>query len=154
MDRLSTAVFLGFPGDSSGKESTWNAGDLDWEDPLPPREGNDYPLQYSGLENWGRKELNMTERSSFSLFIRKIINLGKTSSLSLRVYYKTFITSVDLFLTSLFEISNLPLDFVYFPSASSLHSTFTVSSSPSSANILYFWIHEIHSSLVWYSNIM
>ena len=90
----------------------------------------------------------MTERSSLSLFIRKIVNLRKTSSLSLRAYCKTFITSVNLFLTSLLEISNLPLDFVYVPSASSLHSTFTVSFSPSSANILFFWIHEIHRSFI------
>ena len=27
-DRLSTPVFLGFPGDSDGKESAWNMGDL------------------------------------------------------------------------------------------------------------------------------
>ena len=28
MDRLPTPVFLGFPGDSAGKESAYNAGDL------------------------------------------------------------------------------------------------------------------------------
>ena len=28
MDRLPTPVFLGFPGDSHGKESTCNVGDL------------------------------------------------------------------------------------------------------------------------------
>ena len=37
-----------------------------------PGEGKGYPLQYSGLENsyspWGRKESDMTERLSFSLF--------------------------------------------------------------------------------------
>jgi len=33
-DRLPTAVFLGFPCGSAGKESTCNAGDLVWEDPL------------------------------------------------------------------------------------------------------------------------
>ena len=35
---LPTPVFLGFPGGSDGKESAFNAGDLDsipgWEDPL------------------------------------------------------------------------------------------------------------------------
>ena len=44
---------LGFPGDSAGKESTCNAGDLgsipEWE--RSPGEGNSHPLQYSGLEN-------------------------------------------------------------------------------------------------------
>ena len=52
-DRLSTTVFLGFPGGSAGKESTCNAGDLGsipgWED--SPGEGKGYLLQYSGLEN-------------------------------------------------------------------------------------------------------
>ena len=33
-ESLPTPVFLGFPGGSAGKESTCNAGDLDWEDPL------------------------------------------------------------------------------------------------------------------------
>ena len=51
-DRLPTPVFLGFPGGSAGKESACNAGDLGsipgWG--RPPEEGNDYSLQYSGLE--------------------------------------------------------------------------------------------------------
>ena len=33
-ERLPTPVFSGFPGGSAGKESTRNAGDLGWEDPL------------------------------------------------------------------------------------------------------------------------
>ena len=42
-----------FPGDSDGKESAYNAGDLRL---IPgsgrsPGEGNGYPLQYSCLEN-------------------------------------------------------------------------------------------------------
>ena len=43
----------GFPGGSAGKESAYNAGDLDLIPGLgrSPREGNSYPLQYSGLEN-------------------------------------------------------------------------------------------------------
>ena len=32
--RLPTPVFLGFPGGSAGKESTYNVGDLDWDHPL------------------------------------------------------------------------------------------------------------------------
>ena len=45
--------FLGFPGGSAGKESTCSAGDLGLIPGLgrSPGEGNDYPLQYSGLEN-------------------------------------------------------------------------------------------------------
>uniref|UniRef100_A0A8C6FUD3 IF rod domain-containing protein n=1 Tax=Moschus moschiferus TaxID=68415 RepID=A0A8C6FUD3_MOSMO len=53
MDRLPTPVFLGFPGDSAGKESACNAGDLGSFPGLgrSPGEGRGYPLQYSGLEN-------------------------------------------------------------------------------------------------------
>ena len=42
-----------FPGDSDGKESAYNAGDLGSVPGLrrSPREGNSYPLQYSVLEN-------------------------------------------------------------------------------------------------------
>ena len=43
----------GFPGDSAGKESACNAGDLGLISGLgrSPGAGNCYPLQYSGLEN-------------------------------------------------------------------------------------------------------
>ena len=52
-DRLPTLVFLGFHGDSAGKESICNAGDLASIPGLGriPGEGNGYPLRYSGLEN-------------------------------------------------------------------------------------------------------
>ena len=52
-DRLPTAVFLGFPGGSTGKESTCNVGDLGSIPGLgrSPGEGKGYPLQYSGLES-------------------------------------------------------------------------------------------------------
>ena len=44
---------MGFPGGSAGKESVCNAGDLGSIPRLgrSPGEGNDYSLQYSGLEN-------------------------------------------------------------------------------------------------------
>ena len=44
---------LGFPGGSSDKEPTCNAGDLASIPGLgrSPGEGNSYPLQYIGLEN-------------------------------------------------------------------------------------------------------
>ena len=50
---LLTPVFLGFPGDSAGKESTCHVGDLDLFPGLGrfPGQGNGYPLQYSYLEN-------------------------------------------------------------------------------------------------------
>ena len=52
-DRLPTPVFLGFPGGSAGKESTYYTGDLGSIPGLgrSPVEGKGYPLQYSGLEN-------------------------------------------------------------------------------------------------------
>ena len=44
---------LGFPRGSAGKESACNAGDVGSIPGLGrcPREGNSYPLQYSGLKN-------------------------------------------------------------------------------------------------------
>ena len=65
----------GFPGGSDGEESACKAGDLSSVPGLgtSPGEGNDYPLQYSCLENsmdrgaWRAtvhgvaKELDMTE---------------------------------------------------------------------------------------------
>ena len=52
-DRFPTVLFLGFPGGSAGKESTWNAGDMGSIPGLgrSPGEGKGYPFQYSGLEN-------------------------------------------------------------------------------------------------------
>ena len=51
---LPTAVFLGFPGGSAGKESAYNARDLGSTPELGRSygKGNSYPLQYSGLENF------------------------------------------------------------------------------------------------------
>ena len=48
----------GFPGSSTGKESTYNAGDLDLIPGLgrSPGEGNGNPLQYSFLENPADRE--------------------------------------------------------------------------------------------------
>ena len=52
-ERLPTAVFLGFPSDSSGKESACNAGDLGSIPGLgrSPGGGHSNPLQYTCLEN-------------------------------------------------------------------------------------------------------
>ena len=52
-DRLPTPVFLGFPGGSAGKESTYDVGDLGLVPGLgrSPGEGKAYPFQYPGLEN-------------------------------------------------------------------------------------------------------
>ena len=45
---------MGFPGGSAGKESACNEGDLGSIPGLgrSPGEGNRYPFQYSGLENF------------------------------------------------------------------------------------------------------
>ena len=53
-DRLPTPIFLGFPGSSTGKESAWIVRDLGSIPGLgiSPGEGNGYPLQYSGVENY------------------------------------------------------------------------------------------------------
>ena len=52
-DRLPTPVFLGFPGDSVGKESACDTGDLGSIPGLErsPGEGKGYLFQYSGLKN-------------------------------------------------------------------------------------------------------
>ena len=72
-----------FPGGWDGKESTCNVGDVGLIPGLerPPGEGNDYPLQYSGLEDsvdrgaWqatysprGHKESDTTKQLSLSHF--------------------------------------------------------------------------------------
>ena len=46
-------LFMGFPGDSAGKESACIEGDLDLIPGLgkSPGKGNSYPFQYSVLEN-------------------------------------------------------------------------------------------------------
>ena len=52
-DKLATPVFLGFPGDSDGKESAWNAGDRSLIPGLgrSPGRGCGSPLQSSCLED-------------------------------------------------------------------------------------------------------
>ena len=77
-DRLSISAFLGFPGGSEGKVSTYNAGDLGsiLELGRSPAGGHGNTLQYSCLENShgqrslagysprGQKESDITERLS------------------------------------------------------------------------------------------
>ena len=73
--RLPTPVFLGFPCGSAGKEFTCNVEDLSSIPGLgrSSREGNGYPLQYSGLENsmnsivhGGHKKSGTTEQLSLT----------------------------------------------------------------------------------------
>ena len=73
-DRLPTPVFLGSPGGLAGKESTCNKADLGSIAGLgrSPEEGNGYPFQYSGLEDFmdfivhgiTKSQTQLSERSS------------------------------------------------------------------------------------------
>ena len=51
--KIFSLIFIGFLGNSAGKESLCNAGDPNSISGLgrSPGEWNSYPLQYSGLEN-------------------------------------------------------------------------------------------------------
>ena len=51
-----------FPGGSDGKASACNVGDLGSVPGLgrSPGEGNDYPLQYSGLENVTKSQTQLS----------------------------------------------------------------------------------------------
>ena len=98
-DRLPTPVFLGFPCDSAGKESTCNVGDLGSTPGLGryPEEGKGYPLQYSGLENsmncivhWGCKELDMTEQLSLSNVLVVSVVMDNTGMLLIRLWHEVF----------------------------------------------------------------
>ena len=78
MKFLNYRIVLGFPGSSSGKESTCNAEDPGSipESGRSPGGGRGNPLEYSCLENphgqrslgsyspWGRKESDMTKHST------------------------------------------------------------------------------------------
>ena len=96
-DRLPTPVFLGFPGDSAGKESACNAGDLG----LIPGLGRSWrserlptlvfcPGEFHGLSSlWGHKQSDTTEWVSLSLswhilkiFLEYVILKVKVKSLS------------------------------------------------------------------------
>ena len=73
----------GFPCGSGGKESTHNVGDLSLIPGLgrSPGEGKGYPLQSSGLENfglyssWGHKESDTTEQLSLHWHFKTSISV-------------------------------------------------------------------------------
>ena len=85
-DRLPIPVFLVFQCGSAGKESARNAEDLGSIPGLgrAPGEGEGYPFQYSGLENyglyrpWGCKESHMIERLSLSRRPKSQLHLRKS----------------------------------------------------------------------------
>ena len=82
---------LGFPNCSVGKESACNVGDLGSIPGLgsSPGEGNDNPLQYSGLENsmdrgaWRatvhRVAKSRTRLSDFHYYFRKLLKNVKSN---------------------------------------------------------------------------
>ena len=76
----TTLVRLGFPHGSAGKESTYNVGDLGWEDPLEKGKATApvfWPGEFHGLYSpWGHKESDTTEQLSLSLFSRKESHQG------------------------------------------------------------------------------
>ena len=57
---------MGFSRDSTGKESAFNAGDLDWEDPLEKRTAIHSSISVWRIlwTLWGLKESGMTEQLS------------------------------------------------------------------------------------------
>ena len=88
---IHTTMKQGFPGGSDGKESACNAGDMGLIPGLgrSPGEGNDYPLQYSGLENsmdrgtWQATvhgvTKNWTRLSNFHYVIKQVTSTLATS---------------------------------------------------------------------------
>ena len=59
-----TPVFSGFPCGSAGKESTYNLGDLGWEDPL--KKGKVTLSSILAYSPWGHKGLETTEQLSLN----------------------------------------------------------------------------------------
>ena len=63
---------MGFPCGSTGKESTCNAGDLGWEDPLEKGKVTHssilaYRIPWTIHSPWGHKKLDITEWLSLHL---------------------------------------------------------------------------------------
>ena len=91
----------GFPGDSDGKESTHNAGDLGSIPGLGRSSvgGHGYPLQYSCLENshgqrslvgcspWDCKELDVT-RATRHIHTRSIIMKERSRNILVKIMQK------------------------------------------------------------------
>ena len=89
-DRLPTSVFLGFSDGSAGKESTCIVRDLSSIPRLErsPGEGNNYPLQYSGLEN--SRESDTTDCPSVNPDVPAFNPGACLSSLLINVFFRIF----------------------------------------------------------------
>ena len=86
-DRLPTPVFLGFPGDSDGKESACNVGNLGLIPGLgrSPGGGRGNPRQYSCLENLhGQRSLK-----GYSPWVAK--SQTRLSDQALKFYFESFV---------------------------------------------------------------
>ena len=122
-DKLRTPVFLGFPCDSSGKESACNAGDLGSIPGLGryPGKGKGYPLQYSCLSNSMDYIVHGVAKSQTWLsefhfhFLSLPVNIQVWSPCSPR-------DSQGSSPTPQFKsINSLVLSFLYSPSLTSIH---------------------------------
>ena len=98
-DRLLTPVFLGFPGDSAGNESSCNVGDPGSIPGLvrSPGEGNGYPRQYSGLENSmdyivHEVTQSQTQLSRSPLYVKHLFPLVTFKFFSLSLIFSNLIT--------------------------------------------------------------
>ena len=94
-------ILLGLPGDSDGKESSCNEGDLGLIPGLgrSPGEGNGYPLQYSGLEN-------CMDRGAWQATVHRVAKSWTgLSDFHFHTYirgtyiYRTFVTREKVFIT-------------------------------------------------------
>ena len=99
---------VGFLGDSDGKESTCNAGDLGSIPGLgrPPGGGYRNPLRYSCLENphgqrsltghspWGHKESDTTERLTHTLRLVTLALLVAQTVKNLPTVWETWVQSL------------------------------------------------------------
>ena len=100
MDRLPTPIFLGFPCGSAGNESACNVGVLGSIPGLGRSSGD--PLEKGKATHssilawripwtspWGRKELEMTQRLSLSIFTvsRRRVEALTPTDLRTKMYY-------------------------------------------------------------------
>ena len=100
----------GFPGSSAGKESVSNAGDVASIPGLgrSPGEGNGYPFQYSGLENFmdcivPRVAKSRTQLSDFHIKLRAVQNGPVPRPPPSRSWYCTSLTLLKCTLFSFID---------------------------------------------------
>ena len=84
---IGTYIYIGFPGNSDGKESVCNAGDPGSIPGLErsPGEGNGSPLQYSCLED-------STDKGPCRATVYEVTESDTTERLSLHIWEKAMAT--------------------------------------------------------------